>query len=517
MGTINPVETMRKVRDAYLRYLRTVAPFQNKALQDAFQSEIDKRDVLVKGPLLEASPPFALGRSIEQLVNDTILHPRFQKLCSQALPYNRPLYLHQDRAITHLIQGKRNMIVATGTGSGKTESFLLPILNHLLQEQGDGTLNAPGVRALLLYPMNALANDQLRRLRRVLEEYPTITFGRYTGETEESDSDAEDRFHEQFPYEPRLPNELLSRSKMRAEPPHILLTNYAMLEYLLLRPEDCEFFDGIKGEHWRYIVLDEAHIYDGASGIELAMLLRRLKDRIMKSEPGRLRCIATSATLGRGRHDFPVAVEFASNLFGEKFEWNEHDEQYQDVIDATRQPPAALGVTWGEGSVQLYTTLQELSNRAQNAENIDDVIHPVKATLDSLLPISVLDQAYTSAKKVWRTRDAMEPAHKGMAAALDAFLYAILCGDLRVHHLHKYLIKEPAFIEDVAQKVFPGDPSATLNLVTMVDLAVRAHPQTESLALLPARYHAFARALEGVFACLNTDAHADRLPRLFLN
>src|SRR5262249_55111746 len=150
-------------------------------------------------------------------------------------------------------------------------------LHHLFQEEANGTLQLPGVRALLLYPMNALANDQLRRLRRVLANYPSITFGRYTGETEEKDREAEDRFREQYPQEPLLRNELMSRTRMRVSPPHILLTNYAMLEYLLLRPEDCEFFDGSTGKHWQFLVLDEAHIYDGASGIEVAMLLRRLK------------------------------------------------------------------------------------------------------------------------------------------------------------------------------------------------------------------------------------------------
>lgn len=156
-----------------------------------------------------------------------------------------------------------------------------------------------GVRALLLYPMNALANDQMKRLRRILEHFPDITFGRYTGETKETKRNAEDHFHKNFPDEPRTENELLFREEMRNRPPHILLTNYAMLEYLLLRPKDCEFFDGEKAKYWRFLVLDEAHTYDGAKGIEAAMLIRRLKDRIVKSELGKLQCIATSATLGR--------------------------------------------------------------------------------------------------------------------------------------------------------------------------------------------------------------------------
>ncbi|MGH2509819.1 MAG: DEAD/DEAH box helicase, partial [Ktedonobacteraceae bacterium] len=292
MSTLNPVDTMQQIRTTYLRYLKTIYPFQDIQLRASFWHELEIEESLVKGPLLESAPPFVVGRSIAQLVTDGILHPRFKNLCSPVLPWERPLYLHQEQAATHVIAEQRNLIVATGTGSGKTEAFLIPILNHLLAEEEAGTLPEPGVRALLLYPMNALANDQLKRLRRLLEKYPSITFGRYTGETEENTRFAKDHFADQFPGEQLLPNELISREQLRKAPPHILLTNYAMLEYLLLRPKDCEFFDGQTGKHWRFVVLDEAHTYDGASGIELAFLLRRLKDRVVRSEPGRLRCIA---------------------------------------------------------------------------------------------------------------------------------------------------------------------------------------------------------------------------------
>src|SRR5438552_8557905 len=147
---------MRTIRNTYLRYLRTIYPFQDIALQTAFREETEKEGLLVKGPLLEAAPPFKHGHSIAQLVADSILSPRFHRLCSEALPADRPLYLHQDQAVAHVVQQQRNLIVATGTGSGKTETFLLPIFQHLLQEESHGTLHQLGVRALLLYPMNAL-------------------------------------------------------------------------------------------------------------------------------------------------------------------------------------------------------------------------------------------------------------------------------------------------------------------------------------------------------------------------
>ena len=148
---------------------------------------------------------------------------------------------------------------------------------------------------------------------------------------------------------------------MRQTPPHILLTNYAMLEYLLLRPQDTELFDKETGKHWRFVVIDEAHVYDGASGIEVAMLLRRLKDRVVQSQPGRLTCIATSATIGKGPDDFPEVAEFAKNLFGEMF-------YPDDVFEAKRKPVEELGEVWGEGTLGFYSALLALANPAEIAD-----------------------------------------------------------------------------------------------------------------------------------------------------
>ncbi|NMC62679.1 MAG: DEAD/DEAH box helicase, partial [SAR324 cluster bacterium] len=199
------------------------------------------------------------------------------------LPLDRDLFVHQEKAIRKILDN-RSVVIATGTGSGKTEAFLIPILNYLMREQEAGTLSKPGVRALLLYPMNALANDQIKRLRKLLKNYPKITFGRYVGETEYKKDKAKEVFAVNYPEEqPPLPNELLSREEMQETPPHILLTNYAMLEYLLLRPDDSPLFDGPTGKFWHFIVLDEAHVYDGANATEIAMLLRRLSDRIIHS------------------------------------------------------------------------------------------------------------------------------------------------------------------------------------------------------------------------------------------
>ena len=170
--TINPIETTKTTRENYLRYLKTAYPLQDDELRQHFWDALNEPGLIAKGPLLEATPEFLAGKSIAELVNEGVLNPRFSKLCNEDLPFERPLYLHQEQATRKIVGKKRNLVVTTGTGSGKTETFLIPILNTLLEQEADGTLSKPGVRALLLYPMNALANDQLKRLRKLLVNYP---------------------------------------------------------------------------------------------------------------------------------------------------------------------------------------------------------------------------------------------------------------------------------------------------------------------------------------------------------
>lgn len=338
-GTVDVIATAENLSLTYRRYLRSLLPVRDPKLARALRDAIDGSPMLTKGPVLEATPPYQTGASLRDLIADGVLPGGFARLGSPALPLDRPLYAHQEQAIRKAAVG-RNLVVATGTGSGKTESFLLPVLSELVAERDAGTLG-PGVRALLLYPMNALANDQVRRLRQVLANTPDITFGRYTGETPERPAEGTSLFEALNPGESRLPNELLSRAEMRDTAPHLLLTNYAMLEYLLLRPADMDLFEGAHSGHWRFVVLDEAHVYDGAKAEEVGMLLRRLKyktfhperTRLSAEGPSSLQVIATSATVG----DSPEAVmDFAAKLFDAPFEWAPGDPSRQDLVRATR-------------------------------------------------------------------------------------------------------------------------------------------------------------------------------------
>lgn len=509
MHRLHPIKTTDHIRSVFLGYLKSLFPFQDKALRNGFQAALTEQDRILKGPLLEVTPAYQNSVSIEQLLAEGVLHSGFTRLCSPALPMNRPLYVHQEQAIRKIVTQNRNLIVATGTGSGKTESFLIPILNHLLEEQARGTLKKPGVRALLLYPMNALANDQLKRLRKILVHFPEITFGRYTGETEQTYSKARDKFYQQFPNDEPLENEKICRDAMQKEPPHLLLTNYAMLEYLLLRPTDCEFFDGVCARHWRFIVLDEAHIYDGANGIELAMLLRRLKDRIVQSEKGRLTCIATSATIGEEK-DFPIAVQFASNLFGESFVWEENNPNQQDVVSAVRVKIASLFSTWGKGT-DIYETLHQAISGADFSEKKPvEVIADLRNAISSLVPPTVVASAVKIATELSRSQTSL-------TQIIDAFLYQVLQGDIRLQELHTSLEQKPLLLHDAARIVFHDFPDPSEALTKFVDLTVRARPDASSQALLPARYHTFVRSPEGAYICLNQQGHQSKGNRIFLD
>lgn len=310
MDKYNAIQKTRYIKDRYKNYLRTIFKFGDENLQHSYEKLLNEQ-VLFKGPYVSLDMPFVRGKNLAELMEEGIVCKSFRKLSE--IDFERPLYAHQERAIRHIGQG-RGAIITTGTGSGKTESFLYPILNDILKEIEAGS-QQPGIRAMLLYPMNALINDQIDRIRDRLQDCPEITFGCFTGETKEKVSEAE-RARLESENEIKIPpNELLSREEMRKTPPHILFTNYSMLEYMLIRPDDYKLFAPENLHNWKYVVLDEAHTYSGATGIELSFLLRR----VTGFAPKRPNFILTSATLGeRGKSEKEIA-EFASKLTGNDF------------------------------------------------------------------------------------------------------------------------------------------------------------------------------------------------------
>ncbi|MBE3120090.1 MAG: DEAD/DEAH box helicase, partial [Candidatus Atribacteria bacterium] len=174
----------REIEARYRRYLETTFRFRDADLRQSFEEAL-RSERLSKGPYLEATPVFARGQTPRSLFREVLGFAPDEGFL-RALQEDRPLYKHQEGAV-RAVHEQRNVIVATGTGSGKTEAFLYPILLHLYAEyRAQGTLG-PGVRALILYPMNALANDQRERLGEICKRLQNegspfqFTFGQYTG------------------------------------------------------------------------------------------------------------------------------------------------------------------------------------------------------------------------------------------------------------------------------------------------------------------------------------------------
>lgn len=323
MKRFSVVESVRHLTDQYRSFIKSSYRLADPHLRTQFERHVDGADVLVKGPYVTLSRDFAHGPSLAEVLASGDGHPDLRRL---NWPFgSERLFAHQAAAL-RAVEAGRNIIVKTGTGSGKTEAFLLPVLSGILRRKEQGQ---SGTKAILLYPMNALANDQLERLRALIRDSGTgITFALYTGDSETVTRTLG---------EPVEGNELTRKDDIRRYPPDIILTNYKQLEFLLVRKADRALFT----RSLRYLVLDEIHSYRGALATEVACLLRRLKARcgLVTSE---LRAIGTSATVSQDAGGDAALAKFATDLFAEPFE--PHDiigEAYQpiEVPAQTYMPP----------------------------------------------------------------------------------------------------------------------------------------------------------------------------------
>tara|TARA_R110002095_G_scaffold113674_3_gene99234 strand:+ start:2993 stop:4066 length:1074 start_codon:yes stop_codon:yes gene_type:complete len=295
----------------------SISPVHAPRLASAVETLIS-RHPFVSGPYVESLPDFEKGESIAELVASGVLCEAWKPMGEKAPAlFERKLHLHQRAAIGR----DENYLVATGTGSGKTEAFLFPLIDALLRSGP----SKPGVKAILVYPLNALATDQMHRISKLLFKElgnPGLTLGRFTGQTSARAGRAEiereiseaPSFQSAFGYDEKVPkNWLLSRKEMLENPPDILITNYAMLEHILLLPKNRAL---LKGADLQWIVLDELHTYTGAQAIEVAFLLRKLK-AALEIPSNTLKCVGTSASLDPSRKD--ELARFAEDLFGEPF------------------------------------------------------------------------------------------------------------------------------------------------------------------------------------------------------
>lgn len=287
------LDIRESVLDEYRRYVQSFLVIGDDRLRRFVEQEIEK-GTLWPEALLQLNPAFELAGRIDELCSPDKLHP----LCAEIFydeqrrqPFR--LYRHQQEAIERAVK-RQPFVVTSGTGSGKTLAYFIPIFNAVLR---DNPFQAK-VRAIVVYPMNALVNSQDQALRNLAEGYRRRTgrelpvrFARYTGQ------EGEER-----------------KRQLQENPPHILLTNYVMLELMLVRPGEQHFVD--RASVLQFLVIDELHTYRGRQGADVAMLARRLRERCANPH---LQCIGTSATMATGgsRLERRKAVaEFASKLFG---------------------------------------------------------------------------------------------------------------------------------------------------------------------------------------------------------
>jgi uncharacterized Zn finger protein len=471
---LNPINASDNIIEKYLRYIETTFYLDEKDYMEKFREYLKNTSHFAKGPYLDFSDSFEFGKSIKNLIDEGVLSNEFIKLYTgekKEKILNRNLYKHQELSIRK-VKEERNLVVTTGTGSGKTESFLLPIINYLMAQKEARSLTH-SVRALIIYPMNALANDQMMRMRELLADYPSITFGAYTGETEKEDKAAFSKYMSLNNGEKPIQNERISRQQMKEKPPHILITNYAMLEYLLLRPADNVFFHGPHSKDWKYIVLDEAHTYTGATGIEVSMLLSRLKHTLTSCND--IRFILTSATLGDEKDNKDIC-DFATKLctgadFDEKSILRAFRYNAFDSTNSKKYPS------------KIYLKLNELVENNSSLKSKYDIIKQYDSSFES---------------------DAQN---------IPTLLYDFLIHDKFYYDIRNILKNEPVTIKTVSKQLSVDESE----IVAFVSIARKA--EKNNIMLLDARYHMFVRALEGAYVVLGENKDLSITPRdkVFIN
>lgn len=484
MSETNPISFSQGLKNVLARYIATTLPISRRysKLGREFRLLLEQEQ-LVQGPYVEALPDFEKGKPLSQLLKKAggFLHDGLGLLPTA----NRPLHLHQEKALCHAILDQESFLTATGTGSGKTETFLFPIAHDLLS---DPDPQRPGVRALLVYPMNALANDQLYYrvaplFARYLKDYG-ITFGRYTGQVKSTAKRDEEeariwnnpKLMEALGNPSSIPkNWLLTRDEMLADPPKVLITNYAMLEHMLLLPRNAGLF---ATNSLRFIVLDEIHTYHGAQATEVAFLLRKLKTRL-GADKG-IRVFGTSASLSDSETADDELKKFASDLLG---------EPVNRVIRGRRIPHGALSqpvsrtfsMTPGQW-VTLGQVLHEFLQLDREEQTLDcwnrfvqsqEALPPeLQANGNPDSPASeVLVETFARCIQVRRVAEALEGGR------------VIAYAQLAQHVFESY-------------ELDPQQTQSALN--TVIRCGMVARRGDGDFPLLPGRYHLAVNSIEGV-------------------
>lgn len=479
----NPLVLFETLNQTLRRYIPTTLPISRRypRLQEAFRGLLDEQE-LVKGPFVEALPDFKKGKPLRALLraNGGFLNDGLGRLPAKIL--DRQLHSHQENALARACRDTQSILVATGTGSGKTETFLYPLAHRLLD---DPESDAPGVRCLIIYPMNSLANDQLyyriAPLFGVQLAAANITFGRFTSQIrantdrreEETRLKENDKLITALGSIAKIPSSwLLTREEMLRTPPKILITNYAMLEHLLLLPRNAPLF---AQNTLQCIVLDEIHTYTGAQATEVAFLLRKLKTRLNLERP--LQVFGTSASLPEGDDADQKICRFASDLFGEQVQYvvrgqrvphHRLHEKRDDIFSLDTETWAALGKALNE--MVMDNNISKAGWKIALAENgIGGKIPPLPQDQDFQEGLETL---FAANREIRTVSDILD---KGGIKKFSA--------------VARQVLKEHPE-SDVA--------SITSALSAVMHLGMLARGDSEGFPLLPGRYHLATSGIEGV-------------------
>ena len=548
-------QSIQQLHGALRDYIEATYHISAKSLIDRRQTLLDLPGVIHQIPYVESTPRYETGESFSEMTG--LCHAALEAFnaVSQSegdlpqLVYDPP-YMHQSEAVRGSLIDRRNLVIMTGTGSGKTESFLLPILGKLASEASarpDTFAHHPAMRALVLYPMNALVNDQLGRLRglfgdpRMVSLFKTWAgrpprFGRYTSRTpyagvrtarkdsakfrafDEFYVDIERKTHDpnadghaearrlrqalkergKWPAKPNLSawlgekgsrwrdsrtgafvrgvallddSELLTRHEIQSAPPDLLVTNYSMLEYMMMRPIERPIFDMTRTflEHNPdedfLVVLDEAHLYRGAAGAEVSLLLRRLRDRL-DVPADRFRVICATASF----NDRTYAPEFGAQMSG---------------LPARTFLPIS-------GSLDLRP------NDGPGSTQDADVLASID--LERYYDASTTDSArYSVIKPILDHRQSTADPDPGRA------LYHALADFPPMGRLINMTMKQAIPVGELGLHLFPdaSPPTADSAVNALMALGSTARLDPKTPGLLPCRIHSFFRGLPGLWACMD--------------
>lgn len=302
-----PSVVAEQLRQGLADYIKTTFPFANEPFKSSFPEYLNKDKSFCQEPYTAIRLPFRSCRAMPTC---------FEAVVPAYLPY-----AHQQQAFDRLAgDDGLSTLVATGTGSGKTECFLYPVIDYCYRHRHER-----GIKAIIIYPMNALADDQAERIAKLIYHNDklrdNVSVGLYIGGLTWNEGVKVMGEH----------NVITDRETMIDNPPDVLLTNYKMLDYLLMRPHDARIWKSNHPDTLKYIVVDELHTFDGAQGTDLACLLRRLKNKLFIQQ-GYLCCVGTSATMG-GEDSNVGIIKYARDLFGEPFDGSSVISESRQTID----------------------------------------------------------------------------------------------------------------------------------------------------------------------------------------